>query len=50
MTYILNAHIQIIGATCYSSPAKARKKVFGKKNYAFDSNDFAKNNDKEKVK
>ena len=41
---------KLLGPPVTVAPPKQEKKVFGKKNYAFDSNDFVKNNDKEKVK
>ena len=37
---------RLLGPPVTVAPPKQEKKVFGKKNYAFDSNDFAKNNDK----
>ena len=40
---------RLLGPPVTVAPPKQEKKVFGK-NYAFDSNDFVKNNDKEKVK
>ena len=44
---------RLLGPPVTVAPPKQEKKVFEKsfeKNYAFDSNDFVKNNDKEKVK